>query len=462
VVKKGWSSPENLISSSRFKLEKTKNGLKVTESWFIRMLLVLAILFVPCSQIVPFLSIFISENNLSLLVCLAVPLGGLGLIASYIMLVACLNKTVVTVSPEKIEIMAGPLLWLGIGTQQIKAGAIHQVRVVNRLFGQELQAIYGEQERSIALFRMLGRAMAFYLEEEISNCLSLPLPAEPVPPPMQYKKEDWTSIHSFAEFNQLHFRISKFAIAPVLSGLYQGCQLKLSFFNWPKPKPLSLTRLHLSVLQREVLPLPALDQDHTPLLDTFVAMTANLDLSGLLQINPGGRRLLYEEPNLRTDPASLQALCELAAQLLRIYPRLSSLGGVAVPRLKTLAAQLHPFQPVAIQLLRDIARETQSRLGGQANQLLCPACLRHCTAHEIKLSLLDRPAYYGCRNCGQSLEFLPAGKAVIALLDTQMAQKYILRDEVLYGNWLLHRQLFDFTLPCTAWSGRMLAYQKTA
>jgi hypothetical protein len=449
VVKKGWSPPEDLIFSSRFKLEKTGNGLKITEPWFVRMLLVLAILFVPFSQIVPFLSIFTSENNLSLLVCLAIPLGGLGLMASYIMLAACLSKTIVTVSPEKIEIVAGPLPWLGVRTQQLKAGAIHQLKVVNRLFGQELQVLYGEQGRSLVLFRMLGRAMAFYLEEEISNYLGLPLPAEPVPLPTQYKKEDWTSIHNFAEFNQLHFRISRFAIAPTLSGLYQSCQLKISFFNWPNPKPFSLTRLRLSVLQRKVLSLSVLDQNHTPLqvaqiLDTFVAMTTALDLSGIFQITSGGQRLLYEEPNLRTDPASLQALCELSAQLLRVYPRLSSLGGAAIPSLKPLATQSHPFQPVAIQLLRDIGRETQCRLGEQANQLFCPSCLRHCAVHEVKLTLMDRPIYYGCRSCGQSLEFLSAKKAVIAILDTQMTQKYILRDEVLYGNWLLHRQSFDF------------------
>jgi hypothetical protein len=130
--------------------------------------------------------------------------------------------------------------------------------------------------------------------------------------------------------------------------------------------------------------------------------------------------------------------------LLRIYPRLANLGGLAVPHLKSLATLKHVFQPVAIQLLHDIAQETQNRLSEQANQLLCPSCLRTCIAHEIRLSPIGQITYYGCRTCGQSLEFLPVGKARVAVLDAQMTQKYILRDEVLYGNWLLHRQGFDF------------------
>jgi hypothetical protein len=271
----------------------------------------------------------------------------------------------------------------------------------------------------------------------------------PVPLPEQYKKEEWTGVYQFAECHQLGFRISKFSAAPVLSGLYEGCQLNINFSKPDQAKPSLVTRLRLSVVQREVLPLPALDQDHTSLqvvqiLDGFVAMVSTLDLPGTLQVEAGGQHLFYEEPHSWIKATPLQTLCETLTQILRSYPRLANLGGLAVPRLKALAAQEHALQSVALQLLHDIARETQNRLAEAANTLICPSCLRYCAAHDIELSLFDQISYYGCRGCGQSLEFLSVEKAVIAILDTEMSQKYILRDEVLYGNWLLHRQGFDF------------------
>jgi hypothetical protein len=450
MVKRGWSPPENLVPKiKRFKLEQEGKKLKITAYWSEWSLPILLVsLFLGC-QLLPYGFLYLLDEGGSSYLLFLIAFIGLGLITSYSVLVSWFNKTIINISPEEVEVTAGPLPWPSIQRRQLDVRAIHQLRVVKESLGHDLQAIYGQRRQAVVLLRMLGRAAALYLEEEISDYLSLPLPAEPVPLPQQYKKEDWAKVYQFAEAHQLHTRISKFSVAPVLSGLYQGCQLKISFFKWTYTAPLPLTRLLLSVVQREVLPLPVLDQGHSSLqvaqhLEALLSKTFTLDLSGTLEITPDGQHLFYEEANLRTDPASLEALCETMLELLRIYPRLAYLSGQAVSLLQPLAAQKHPFQPVAIQLLRDIAKETQNRLAEQANTLICPSCLRHCAAHEIKLSLTDRLTYYGCRACGQSLEFLPARKAVIAILDTQMTQNYISRDDVLYGNWLLHRQGFDF------------------
>lgn len=449
MVKKGWSLSENLFPQTNpLKLEQEDKKLKITaySEWalpilFGSLLLCFSALFY---SLLYFLNGGDSRHLLFLIACI-----GPSLITSYSLLVSWFNKTIINISPEEVEITARPLPWPGIRPRQLDTRVIHQLRVVNKPLGHELQAIYGERRQDVVLLRMLGRAAAFYLEEEISDYLSLPLPAETVPLPKQYRKEDWAKVYQFAEEHQFHTRISKFSAAPLLYGLYQGFQLKINFFKWAQPRLRVLTRLQLSAVQQEVLPLPALDQDYTPLqvtqiLDELVAKASTLELRGTLRLEPGSQRLFYDESLLRTDPASLQALCEIMAQLLRIYPHLAYLGGQAVPLLQTLATKRQTFQPMAIQLLQDIARETQKRLAEGANRLICPSCLCRCGAHEIKLSLLDRLSYYGCRVCGQSLKFLPAGKAVIAILDTQMAQKYISQDDILYGNWLLHRQGFDF------------------
>jgi hypothetical protein len=163
-----------------------------------------------------------------------------------------------------------------------------------------------------------------------------------------------------------------------------------------------------------------------------------------VELTPDGQHLLYEENRLRTDPAVLQEIGDIMTEFLNLYPRLANLGTFAIPFLYPLAVKQHPFQPVLKQLLHHIAKENQARLGKRSKPSLCPACLRRCTPQAINLSLTDRLSYYSCRSCGQSLEFLPVEKSVVALLDTQMSQKYLLREGVLFVNWLLHRQDFDF------------------
>jgi hypothetical protein len=453
MVKRHWAAPENLFpSAKRFKLEQEGNKLKITAYWseWLIPLLVGPFLFglQMLALIIPFVFFYFPERGSISYFLFLIVIFGLGLTVGYTALVLWVNKTVLNISPEEIEVMAGPLPWPIPQPQQFNPRTIHQLRVVNKLLGHELQAIDGQGRQKVVLLRMLSQAAAFYLEEEMSDYLGLPLPDRPVPLPNGYKEEAWSEIYHFAKRYALRFRISKFTAAPILFGLYRGCQLRVSFFEGSGTQP-SLTRLRLSVAQREILPLPSLDQEPTPspaaqLLEPFLARISTTGLPGTLEITPDGQHLFYEETHLCTDPTSLEALCETMADLLRIYPRLANLGGLAVPHLKSLAILKHAFQPVAIQLLHNIAQETQNRLAEQANQLLCPTCLRACTAHKLELPLIYQLHYYGCRTCGQSLEFLSVKKSVIAILDTQMTQKHISRAEVLYGNWLLHRQLFDF------------------
>jgi hypothetical protein len=390
-----------------------------------------------------FLSLFTPERDLShLFYNYWLIYGGIGLIAGYLGLAACLNKTVVTISPEKIETTTNPLPGFIWRTRQLKVETLDQVEAVRTLLTHELQAVC--EKKRVVLLGSLPETAAFYLEEAINDYLGLPLPVEPRP----YNKQEWAELYKFAEEHQLGFRISKASAAPVLTGLYKGCQLKIRLFQvaW---RSLYLTSLTLSGVQREVLPLPTLAQDQSTaqvaqLLETLLLRASNLSLSGTVALSPDGQHLLYEEDRLRRDPAVLQEMSDIMVEFLKLYPRLANLGTFALPFLQPLAVKEHPFQPVLKQLLHHIAKESQNRLGERSRPSLCPTCFRRCISQELKLSLTDRLSYYGCRACGQNLEFLEVEKRVVALLDTQMSQNYLLREGVLFVNWLLHRQSFDF------------------
>lgn len=266
--------------------------------------------------------------------------------------------------------------------------------------------------------------------------------------PKKFSPEAWTEAQRFAQHQQVNYQISKFPESLILSRHYQGCQLEISFFKGNEYYPFR-TQCYFSVIRQKALLNPRLDQAHTRLkvaqfLEAFIARTFTIDLPGTLQIAPGGKFLFYEESILYIETNSLQALCNTMVRLLKMYPYLVSLGTLAVPTLQEKVDMRHPFQPVARQLLYDIATETQNRLEAEAERLLCPACLQRCIAYHLELSLLEQLTYYGCRACGQSREFMATGRGVIALLDRQMTQKYVRQDGFLYINWLLLRQRFDF------------------
>src|SRR5688500_2366425 len=111
MVKKYWPLPKKLREGSeKLKFEQTENELKITQSWSIRLSFFLALLFWFFIIITYFLGM--GERDISnVFYNFWLIYGGIGLIAGYIGLAAYLNKTVVTISPEKIKATTGPLPW---------------------------------------------------------------------------------------------------------------------------------------------------------------------------------------------------------------------------------------------------------------------------------------------------------------------------------------------------------------
>ncbi|MCD6217053.1 HEAT repeat domain-containing protein [bacterium] len=77
-------------------------------------------------------------------------------------------------------------------------------------------------------------------------------------------------------------------------------------------------------------------------------------------------------------------------------------------------------------------------------------CLNHFTRfakytrQDIKIGLLKKLPYYGCRICGRSINALTDIREVVAVLDLNMHLPALLDDGVLEVNYIKHNELFDF------------------
>jgi hypothetical protein len=107
------------------------------------------------------------------------------------------------------------------------------------------------------------------------------------------------------------------------------------------------------------------------------------------------------------------------------------------------ASPTYPWQLTAQWLLRSIELETTARLYPLMESLVCPRCLVHCHAHWIDVPGVMPLVYYGCRNCGQSREFLEWTGNIVTVLDTEMAEPFVEQDDTLRGNWFVLRTMFD-------------------
>ncbi len=70
--------------------------------------------------------------------------------------------------------------------------------------------------------------------------------------------------------------------------------------------------------------------------------------------------------------------------------------------------------------------------------------LSHCSVRQIVIKGRNTAYYYGCRECGQSRDFLHVPGQVIAVLDSTMEAKTQPIDDDLRANYLQHRTIFDF------------------
>ncbi len=124
---------------------------------------------------------------------------------------------------------------------------------------------------------------------------------------------------------------------------------------------------------------------------------------------------------------------------------LITLGGKAVPALQALMEDpMDSSDRLAISVLKSIGFETTALWAEEAPTLLCPECLTRCQAHRAHLPLQLDVAYYGCRICRQSQEFIHCPQGVVAVLDTTWTETRDQQNGLLRINWLARRELFDF------------------
>ncbi len=167
-------------------------------------------------------------------------------------------------------------------------------------------------------------------------------------------------------------------------------------------------------------------------------------LQGNLKVKTQGQKIIYKQYVLANDINYLRFLLNLLGNLANGYHKVVELGGEAALALQSIARdRRNVLRPVASELLKDIARETKSRLSYQSTSFLCPQCLAHPDTHNVQIYWWRTVTYYGCRICGQSRVFL--AKRAVAVLDREMRMEQSEQNGNLWINWLSNRRLFDFS-----------------
>lgn len=159
------------------------------------------------------------------------------------------------------------------------------------------------------------------------------------------------------------------------------------------------------------------------------------------KVKPDGQAIYYEQPGIIQDTKFLEQLFDLLTNLVEAYPVIVAQGGEAILALQP-AFEYTALKPVLLSVLRDIAHNTSMQLADRTANLLCPHCLTRFGSHKVSLSWWSNLTFYGCRRCSQSRSFYEG--PVVAVLDSQMADKPVQQDGVIRVNWSTQRQLFDF------------------
>jgi hypothetical protein len=255
-----------------------------------------------------------------------------------------------------------------------------------------------------------------------------------------------------ADAHGFTFTTSGFLGMPRVTGLYQGHPLTLETFSKGSGRSRkTYTRLLLSAnpAGEEGSPLTSediLNLSLTPadLEKLFIPANFSLGSGQEIEAAPAGRTISYEKYGLETDLQRLEYLMGWLSYLLKTYPALIALGGEAISTLQALAAAHNPIHPLLHRLIRDIAQETTARLGQHKDHLFCATCLTCCDAISVDLGWWQTAVFHGCRTCGQSRQFLE-GMVAVAVLDNQTTTELSQQHGALYVNWLLRRELFDFS-----------------
>jgi hypothetical protein len=190
------------------------------------------------------------------------------------------------------------------------------------------------------------------------------------------------------------------------------------------------------------------DRANFTVADIFNSLTPPgvLDtLKGEILAGASGQTISYKQSGIEKDTKYLQSVFDLLCNLAEAYPRVASLGGVAVPVLNTMATdKSHKLRRFAASLLQNIASKTSAQLAWVTSDLLCPHCLVYCGPNSLRLPQFGTVTYYGCRACSQSQDLLAWEGWIIAVLDNGMVKEQSQQDKILRANWLIRRELFDF------------------
>lgn len=122
---------------------------------------------------------------------------------------------------------------------------------------------------------------------------------------------------------------------------------------------------------------------------------------------------------------------------------LITLGGEAIEPLRQRSEHWGAWKRDTLQwLLKSIAEDTTRAHNGPTVRL-CPRCLVRSHQRSVRVERKDL-AYYGCRACGQSRQFLEQYAKVVAVLDTEMPVEQAHGEGILWVSWLRRRVLFDY------------------
>lgn len=279
-----------------------------------------------------------------------------------------------------------------------------------------------------------------------------------------------------ARQNQLNFdhRYSLFGLMrsdPQVTGVYRSHPLYLALHSG-KNEVYTLLTVSANPGLTASLPQISWSSGIPFTVDDLFTLIAPQDLpaswQGTISIDQLGQKAVYREEQEENDETYLQAIFDLACDVLEGYAQVTRLGGVAVPALTELAKSYHPLRHIAIRCLYYISQETQERLESQAKDLLCSNCLVHPAqipvqlswTKELKYFLVSQPgtsislpgrlpweqqSYYGCRQCGQSQQFIALeGRRTVVVLDEAATEDMIEQSDQLRVDWFAHPQPFDF------------------
>ena len=239
-----------------------------------------------------------------------------------------------------------------------------------------------------------------------------------------------------------------------VTGVYQGRRIKLDtfyehreIFGRGEVKTLYL-RLVMTVFDPlqpppEFQSVESVEPVTTEMIGELLGRTDLTSLLGRTYLQADAQELYYEQPQIETDSARLQAIFDTVFALAGCYAQIIDLGGPAIdPLHQMMEVGSAGLQTTITQLMRGIALKTTSHLGQQFDRLFCPHCLARFVTHTCRLSAMSSIQYVGCRLCRQSRTHWSG--QVIAVLDQRNSEPHRFKDGAIHINWLTHRTLFDF------------------